>query len=591
LRKIIINTLYALFLIVLFSGSVWAAPNVKGNENKNLPSLERFQINQMGDSEAFIMLYGKKLPTPELILNEKLHRIEIIFKNSLNNVPLDPLPTETPMISSIEVEQRSKDAVIIIQSAEDNFVIKELRGAGPSDRFSVVFATQQLQKRINVENQLKETRLPPIPLIADFQKSSPVTIDVRDIPLTDVVRMMAEATKRNVVIDKSLPNEYVTMTLKQVPLNVAVEHLKRMYDIDFAMMGNNTIIAGSRGGLARMTGREVTRAFKVAYADVKSIPAILTGVMRLSDLELRNITVDERLRQIYITSSPERLEEITVALQTLDNPGKQIMLHARIFEFNDAYTKEVDSMVNAIYDNWWLNYTQGNIYSGFLTDSGINPVRTAGASPGSTVLPPVLGTEQPIAPLPQIIDGTWRMIDAAFKFTEEKNIGKVLANPSVITYDGQEAKIQLTQEHPYRVAQTGSGGDTLYTTEFIEAGPIMAMRPKIGRDGVITIELNLEASEFIGTTATNLPIKSKRQVQSNVRVRHGEPFIVGGLHREIETKVKSKIPILGDIPLLGSFFRYASNVSNKTQVVMLVVPYILDTPDSKIEAASLLFRR
>jgi type IV pilus assembly protein PilQ len=403
--------------------------------------------------------------------------------------------------------------------------------------------------------------------------------------------MMAEATKRNVVIDKSLPQEVVTMTLNKVPLNVAVEHLKKMYDIDFAMMGNNTILAGSRSGLARMTGREVTRAYKVAYADVKNIPAILAGVMQLSELELRKITVDERLRQLYITSSPERLEEIAIALQSLDNPGKQVMLHARVFEFNDQFEKEVDTMVNAIYDNWWLNYATGSAQGGLLTDSGYRPIIVDGANPGSTALPPVLGTKNPVAPLPQIIDGTWRMIDAAFKYSEEKRIGKVLANPSVITYDGQEAKVQLTQEQPYRVAQNNGAGEALYTTEIMEAGPVMAMKPVIGRDGIITISLNLEASEFIGFSSDGVPTKSKRQVSTNVRVRNGEPFIVGGLHREVDNKIRGKIPILGDIPLLGNIFRYQSNVTNKTQVVMMVVPYILDTPDSKIEGASLLFRR
>ncbi|MCL2146755.1 MAG: hypothetical protein FWH52_03005 [Synergistaceae bacterium] len=590
MRKFIIYTLYALFVVFIFSGSAWAASNVGVDKKIDLVSLDKYQINQMGDSEAFMLLYGTKLPTPEIVINENNHSMEIIFKETSNNIVDNAVLDETPMISSIELEQRENDAVIVIQSFEGSFVVKELRGTGPSNRYTLVFATQQLQNRLNLENQMNQMRLPPIPLIPDFQKTSPVTIDVRDVPLTDVIRMMAEASKRNVVVDKSLPNEYVTMTLIKVPLNTAVEHLKSMYDIDFAMMGNNTILAGSRSGLAHMTGREITRSFKIAYADVSTIPALLTGVMQLSDAELRNITVDDRQKQVYVTSSPERLEEIAVALQSIDNPGKQVMLHARIFEFNDAYSQEVDSVLNAIYDNWWLNYTKGMAYVGALTDSGNRPLVTDGVAQGSTVLPPTLGTDRPVAPLPQIIDGSWRMLDAAFKFTQEKNIGKILANPSVITYDGQEAKIQLTQEQPYRVAQT-SGGDTLYTIEFAEAGPIMSMTPRIGRDGLVTIELNIEASEFIGFLQTGEPIKSKRQVQSSVRVRNGEPFVVGGLHKEIETKVRSKIPILGDIPLLGNLFRYSSNVTNKSQVVMLVIPYILDTPDAKIEASSLLFRR
>ena len=582
------NVLYALILIVLFSLPVCAAQNSKGKEN-NLASFNKYQFTQIGDSDVLLVIQGKRLPTPEIL--SEYNKVEIIFKNSLNSADLDPYNGNIPLISSVMLERRSNDVVIVIRSDFDSLLLKELRGTGPSDRFSIVLTTLQQQRRIENEAQFNQMRLPPIPLIPDFQKSSPVTIDVRDVLLADVVRLLAEATKRNVVIDKSMPNELVTMTLRQVPLNIAVEHLKKMYDVDFAMIGNNTILAGTRSGLARMTGREATRAYQIAYAEVSKIPAMLAGVMQLSELELRNITIDERLRQIYVTSSPERLEEIAVALQSLDNPGKQIMLQARIFEFNDNYDKEVDTMLNTIYDNWWLNYAQGTGKMGVITDSGKRPIDVENANQGSTLFPPDLSGNI-ISPLPQIINGTWRMIDAAFQATEIKNIGKILANPSVITYDGQTAKIQLTQEQPYRVAQQSSGGgDQLYTTEFIEAGPIMSMKPMIGRDGVITIQLYLEASEFLGQTSDGLPIKSTRQVTTNVRVRNGEPFVVGGLHREVNTKTKGKIPILGDIPLLGSLFRHTRSINNRTQVVMLVVPYILDTPDSKIEGASLLFRR
>jgi len=572
LRKIGLYVLYVLFLIFIFSASASAAADLK--KDVNLPSLDRYQLNQIGDSEVFLLLYGKGLPTPEIILNEELNNVEIIFKDSLNNVKNPGFPIDISIISNVVVEQRDNHTVFVIHSVEDNLLVKELRGVGPSDRFSIMFATQRQQQRLEMEASLTQMRLPPLPLIPDFQKTSPVTLDVRDVPLTDVVRLLAEMTKKNIVIDKSLPNEYVTMTLKNIPLNVAIGHLKKMYDIDFAMLGDNTILAGARSGLARMTGREVTRAFKIAYADVTKMPALLSGVMRLNDEEQRNITVDERLRQLYVTSSQERLEEIAVVLQSLDNPGKQVMLHARIFEFNDNFTEEVDSMLNLIYDNWWLTYADGIGRVGVLTDSGIRPTN-------------VLPVQPSLVPVEQIVDGSWRMIDAAFRLSESKNIGRVLANPSVITYDGMEAKIQLTQEMGYTVRQENGA----YTIEFKEAGPTLTIKPTIGRDGIITIRVDLEASEFIGRAADGTPEVSKRRVTTNVRVRNGEPFVVGGLRREIDTKVKGKIPILGDIPLIGSFFRFTHNISDKTQVVMLVVPYILDTPDSKMEGAPLLFRR
>ncbi|MCL2768153.1 MAG: hypothetical protein FWE49_05465 [Synergistaceae bacterium] len=574
MKRILTCTLYIMIIIIIFSAPIHAASDSNGD--KNPPTFTRYQFNQLGDSEILLVLYGKDLPTPEIILNDELNNVEIVFKNTSNDLKDTSFPIDMYDVSDVQAEQRGNDAVLVIRTTDDNFLVKELRGRGPIDRFTILFTAQRQQRRLEEEAKITRT-LPALPLIPDFQKTSPVTLDVRDLPLADVVRLLAEMTKRNIVIDGSLPNEYVTMTLRQVPLNVAVDHLKRMYDIDFGMLGDNTILAGSRSGLARMSGREITRAFRVSYADITKVSALLASVMRLNDAEKGNIAVDERLRQLYITASPERLEEIAVALQSLDNPGKQVMLHARIFEFNDNFEEEVDSMLNAIYDNWWLTYAGGEGRIGVITDSGIRPSYGTG-----TVTVPNLQ-----APIPGIVEGSWRFLDAALKLSETKKIGKILANPSVITYDGEEAKVKLVHEFGYLVRQENGG----YEIEFKEAGPILTMKPVIGRDGVITIKLDLEASEFIGRAPDGTPELSKRQVTTNVRVRNGEPFVVGGLRRESISKQRTKIPILGDIPLLGALFRHTYNLSEKSQVVMLIVPYILDTPDSKIEGVQLLFRR
>ena len=570
MKNIFKRTLYALVIIVTFSSHIYAA--VK--DDVKLPSLDRYQLNQIGDSEFFVSIYGKALPMPEIVMNEELNTIEVIFKNSLNNIKNSNFPLDASIVSNVETVQRDNDAVIIIYSDNGNLAVGDLRGVAPTDRFTIVFMTQTQRQRIDEEVKFTQTRLPPIPLIPEFQKNTPVTIDVVGVSLTDVIRLLAEITKKNIVIDNSLPDENVTMTLRQIPLNTAIEYLKKMYDVDFAMVGDNIIMAGSRSGLARMTGREVTRAYKIAYADVAKMPALIEGVMRISENERKNITVDERLRQLYITSSPERLDEIAVVLQSLDNPGKQVLFHARIFEFSDNYSDAVDSMLNAIYDNWWFTYSQGEGRIGAIADSGIRP------SSKVTIRPSLV-------PVDEIINGSWRMIDSAFSASQTKNIGRVLANPSVITYDGEEAKIQLTQEMGYQVRQENGA----YTVEFKEAGPVLTIKPIVGRDGLITIKLDLEASEFVGRATDGSPEVSKRKVTTNVRVRDGEPFVVGGLRREVTQKNREKIPILGDIPLLGNFFRYSYNVSDKTQVVMLVVPYILDTPDAKLEGASILFRR
>ena len=121
------------------------------------------------------------------------------------------------------------------------------------------------------------------------------------------------------------------------------------------------------------------------------------------------------------------------------------------------------------------------------------------------------------------------------------------------------------------------------------------MTPKVGRDGVITVKLEIETGEVLemirGSTGEQMPRPSTRSVSNQVRVRDGEPFVVGGLFRDNQTKNRVRIPVLGQLPILGELFTYRYNERRKTQVVMLVVPHILEIPDVAVEQEAVLTKR
>ena len=94
-----------------------------------------------------------------------------------------------------------------------------------------------------------------------------------------------------------------------------------------------------------------------------------------------------------------------------------------------------------------------------------------------------------------------------------------------------------------------------------------------------------------GSTGEQMPRTSTRSVTTQVRVRDGEPFVVGGLFRDNQTNDRVRIPVLGQLPILGELFTYRSKDRRKTQVVMLVVPHILETPDVAMEQEVVLTKR
>jgi type IV pilus assembly protein PilQ len=121
------------------------------------------------------------------------------------------------------------------------------------------------------------------------------------------------------------------------------------------------------------------------------------------------------------------------------------------------------------------------------------------------------------------------------------------------------------------------------------------MTPRVGRDDIITLDLNLQSSEVgemvAGSLGEQMPQTTRRQVVTNVRVRNGEPFVVGGLFSEIRTNNTLRVPVLGQLPLLGELFTYRTRNSRTTQVVMVVVPYILATPDVGVETERVMLRQ
>ena len=219
------------------------------------------------------------------------------------------------------------------------------------------------------------------------------------------------------------------------------------------------------------------------------------------------------------------------------------MIRANIFEFADTATREVANALDIVYNEYTLKWAAG----------------------GGTI------TYDNSASMQHIITNS-------FTNLQRNGMGKVIANPSVIALDGHEAQISLTEDYPY-ISARDQAGNVTWSTE--EVGPKLTFTPRIGRDGFINLKLDIQTGEVLDTmtssTGEEMPRTSSRSVKTEIRVREGMPFVVGGLFRENMNRQVLKMPILGDIPLLGELFRTRTRTRNKTQVVMVVTPYILDS--------------
>jgi len=191
-----------------------------------------------------------------------------------------------------------------------------------------------------------------------------------------------------------------------------------------------------------------------------------------------------------------------------------------------------------------------------------------------------------------------RMAKASLEAMVREGKAKLWANPQITTLSGHKANFNVTTRYPRTVAVTtivpGSDGTQTETeTRLVEVivGIQVNLLPWVSASREITLEINPRITEsapdsLTGSDETPIPATSERSLEATVRVRDGDPIIIGGLIQTQESETVHKIPLLGDIPLLGTLFRYKATNKEETEFVIVITPYLLSGEYASPEAGS-----
>ena len=530
------------------------------------PAILGLTLVQGGSTLAVFQVTGEKLPVPDVLSTDE-NGLVLLWEGVILPSGYWERSFPTPLVQGVVLRQEPEGVQMQIRSTRRVYLGKTV-GDPPSPEMQLHLTTGDVAEEI----PLPVTGVPKVVAGDPFGSSAPVTLQLRDSDLRDVFRMLGSMVNMNVVIDPSVPATPVTISLNNVPMNEAFQYLMRMYDVSYAIMGK-TIIVGRKDNLSRAMGMEKTRAFRVAYADLGQIPALLQGLSGVS-----SVVVDERLRTVYVTASEERLGDVAVTLQRIDHPGRQVMLQARIVEVSEGGSDELKGLVNAVYERWYASFSSAGGVIGYYDDynGGVfNPSRT-----NREINPPESIT------FPDMADSALSFFDASLQILVKQDKAKMLASPSVVTLDGQKASIKLLTDIKY-VSERDDQGRPTYGE--VESGPSLEFTPTVGRSEIVTIEMSVKTGDanltYDSLLRGYIPQSTTREVQTIVRVRDGEPFVVGGLFNENKSENVWKIPIISEIPLLGELFKGKNTSVTKSEVIMVVVPYILDVPESVIQGS------
>ena len=406
-------------------------------------------------------------------------------------------------------------------------------------------------------------------LYIDFSNGK-LTLDASNCSLQEIIKAISEKSDMQIITYGTISGE-ISAKLRNAPLTKALALLLGGTMFTFVQK-DSIILIGDRNS-STPAGQALSKFELMQLKSIKAdnIPQILP-----KDLPAANIKVIKEQNALLVSGTSEEIVAIRDFVNTVDIPTPQVSIDAVIVEYSENLQKESGI-------NYWFNNDKASSQSYFTV-----PSPNTKAASGSTGFEVGLGGDK----IKKLIGNMlgWgetghektlieKLPDEFFmvvRFLEMQDKAKVLAQPSIVTLNGNKASINVSETQYFKVATTGITGDTISTRfQPITFGIKLDITPWISLGGQITTEIAPEVSNSDGTSTEGYPNVSSRTMATTVRVNDGETIILGGLIKNNESQFHRKIPILGDIPLLGGLFKYSGKTRSKTNLVVYITPHII----------------
>ena len=434
-----------------------------------------------------------------------------------------------------------------------------------------------------------------------------INLDVKNMSILDVLRLLAEQGQVNIVASRNVQGR-VTAKLNDITVaqaldavltannfifieekgiirvltqqdvlqkeqteklvsrvfflsNVKVADLRQVLNsiksprgrVEINSMSNQVIITDSVANIAEaekiiaaLDHKMITKLFNLNYADATEMKAKLIEIIPKEEGE---IFIDERTNSLVVRAIAETIDKIEELVKNWDKRSKQVVIAAKILEISADKSKGLGV-------NWeYLNDTNGDT----VNVSSVLPVSVTN---GGTLKIGTLSADQ------------YQFTLQALESLTDTNI---LSNPRITVMNNNEANILIGASEPYLVTYIDKDSNTqTEETKFIDVGVKLTVTPKISDDGFITLKIHPEVSSARRVAEVNNSLAvDTTQADTTVIVRDGKTIVLGGLIKDTLSKTQSKIPILGNIPLLGMFFKSNGTSTIKKEIVVFITPHIV----------------
>jgi len=416
-----------------------------------------------------------------------------------------------------------------------------------------------------------------------------LSLNFQNIEVRSLLQVIADFTNFNVVTSDTVTGN-LTLRLKDVPWDQALDIILQAKGLGLRKSGNVIWIAPKDEIAIKETaeleaGKKKTelepvrtQGFQLNYTKADEVAKALAGQGSVGGggqssriLSPRgSVIAEQRTNQLFVTDIPTKLEEIQSLIAKIDIPVRQVLIEARIVEATDTFGKSLGVKLGGAAQN-----LQGGLHRvavGAIAAPGRGSP-TGGIGDAPFVNLPALGQGgyDPASFAVSLFNsGATRYLNLEISALEADGKGKVVSSPRIITADQVKALISQGTKIPFQRA-TSSGATSI---EFVEATLKLEVTPQITPEGNVILDVQVNKDSLGTLTALGREINVK-QVKTQVLVENGGTVVIGGIFEQSEQNSETKVPFLGDVPVLGNLFKTRSRDSTRTELLVFLTPRVV----------------
>ncbi|WP_075794266.1 type IV pilus secretin PilQ [Massilia putida] len=433
-----------------------------------------------------------------------------------------------------------------------------------------------------------------------------LSFNFQSVEVRQALQAIADISGLNIITSDSVTGN-LTLRLKDVPWDQALDVVLQAKGLDMRKNGNVLWIAPKEELLtkekleleqrAQISDLEPLRSeiFQLNYQKAEAFRSVFgldAGGAASSEGGGRNrvlskrgsAIIDPRTNQLFVTDIASKIEDIRKLIQKTDIATKQVLVEARLVEANDGFSRNLGAKlgfadlrgVRGGDAGYQVSGNQRVAIGGNLTGVG----QTTGQASGTDVfnnsqlvnLPAagINGTNAPTIAFSLFSSAANRFLNLELSALEADGKGKIISSPRVVTEDNVPAIIEQGVELPYQ--QATSSGATSVT--FKKANLKLEVTPQITPDGNVVLDVDVAKDSKGESTASGFAINTQH-VKTKVMVENGGTVVLGGIYQMTESRNDNKVPLIGDIPVVGNLFKSTSRENRKTELLVFITPKIV----------------